>query len=116
DLIDANGFRYDLLLELDEFEVAKVLDDVPNDGIAGDQTGMLLYVCPSAPDEPVVHRIVAAWGQDPSLASFGPPGLDAGTTAPPAATFEAGKLAEITDDLDGDGQADAGDSLRYHVV
>lgn len=116
DLIDANGFRYDLLLELDEFEVAKVLDDVPNDGIAGDQTGMLLYVCPSAPDEPVVHRIVAAWGQDPSLASFGPPGLDAGTTAPPAATFEAGKLAEIIDDLDGDGQADAGDSLRYHVV
>lgn len=108
---DANGFNYDLTLELDEFEVAKVLDNV-----ARDQTGMLLYVCPPGPGETPTGRIVAAWGQDPSLASFGPPGLDAGTTAPPALTFEAGKMAEIIDDLDGDGSADPGDSLRYSVV
>lgn len=108
---DANGFHYDVTLVLDEFEVGKVLDTA-----AGDQTGMLLYVCPPGPGETPTGRIVAAWGQDPALASFGPPGLDAGTTAPPALTFEAGKLAEIVNDQDGDGSADPGDQLRYSVV
>ena len=109
-LTDANGFKYDKLLSLAEFESAKVFD--PD----GDQTGMLLYVCPSAPNEPVTAKLAAAWGQDPSIATPGAPALDLGTTAPPAATFEAGKGATVVVDHDGDGKADSGDTLRYMVV
>lgn len=109
-LTDANGFRYDLRLSLDAFEIATVYDS------DGDQTGMLLYVCGDTPNAPVNGRLAAAWGQDPAVASSGPPALDLGTTAPPAATFEAAKLATLLVDVDGDGKADAGDSLRYQVI
>ncbi len=109
-LVDANGFHYDQLLSLAEFESAKVYD--PD----GDQTGMLLYICPAAPDQPVTAKLAAAWGQDPNVATPGEPALDLGTTAPPAATFEAGKGATVVVDNDGDGKADGGDTLRYLVV
>lgn len=106
---DSNGFFYDRKLVLPEFVNARVFD--PNDR---DQTGMLLYIC----DGSVAGgaQLVAAWGQDPESASIAEPGLDLGTTAPPAATFEAGKTYDLIDDLDGDGKADAGDALRYTIV
>jgi uncharacterized repeat protein (TIGR01451 family) len=107
---DANGFKYDRLLELAEYANERVFD--PD----GDQTGMLLYVCDADSAQPSGARLVAAWGQDPATASGAEPGLDSGTTAPPSASFEAGKGAEVIVDLDGDGKADGGDTLRYNVV
>jgi uncharacterized repeat protein (TIGR01451 family) len=109
-LTDANGFAYDVKLTLNPFQAATVFD--PD----GDQTNMLLYVCSSTPNAPVNGRLAAAWGQDPDTASAGAPALDLGTTAPPAATFEAGKGATLLVDVDGDGKVDAGDSLRYAVI
>ena len=109
-LTDANGFRYDQKLTLNPFAVAKVLDS------DGDQTGMLLYVCTDTPNATVSARLAAAWGQDPDTATPGEPALDLGTTAPPAATFEAGKGATLLVDEDGDGKVDAGDSLHYQVI
>jgi uncharacterized repeat protein (TIGR01451 family) len=109
-LTDANGFHYDQKLTLGELQTARVFDS------DGDQTGMLLYVCPTAPNQLPEAKLAAAWGQDPDIASFGAPALDLGTTAPPAASFEAGKSADIVMDVDGDGMADGGDTLRYTIV
>jgi uncharacterized repeat protein (TIGR01451 family) len=109
-LVDVNGFEYDQLLPLAEFASARVFD--PD----GDQTGMLLYVCPAAANQPVTARLAAAWGEDPAIATPGQPALDLGTTAPPTAMFEAGKAATLIADADGDGEADGGDSLRYAVL
>ncbi len=109
-LIDANGFRYDLRLSLAELQTSRVFD--PD----GDQTGTLLYVCSNIANQVVEAKLAATWGQDPDISSPGAPALDLGTTAPPAATFEAGKSADILIDVDGDGKADGGDTLRYTVV
>ena len=109
-LVDSNGFRYDVLLQLDELEVAQVFD--PD----GDQTGMLLYVCDLNTEPPSNAALAAAWGPEPSVASEGQPGLDLGTTALPSASFEAGKAADLVNDADGDGLVSPGDSLLYTVV
>jgi uncharacterized repeat protein (TIGR01451 family) len=109
-LVDANGFNYDVRLSLAELQTARVFD--PD----GDQTAMLLYICPVNADEPINVSLAAVWGQDPDISSHREPALDLGTTAPPAATFEAGKMAEIIGDEDGDGRANAGDTLRYSVI
>lgn len=105
---DSNGFFYDEKLVLQPLANARVFD--PD----GDQTGMLLYICDASVGTGA--RLVAAWGQDPDRASRDEPGLDAGTTAPPAASFEAAKTADLIEDLDGDGQADGGDALRYTIT
>ncbi|MCC6458390.1 MAG: DUF11 domain-containing protein [Caldilineaceae bacterium] len=109
-LTDGNGFHYDLRLDLAELQNARVFD--PD----GDQTGTLLYVCSDVANEVPTSILAAAWGQDPDISSPGPPALDLGTTAPPAATFEAGKAADIIVDLDGDGRADGGDTILYTVL
>lgn len=108
--IDSNGFHFDVLLELDELEVASVLD--PD----GDQTGMLLYVCDLTSEPPSNATLAAAWGPDPAIASEGEPGLDLGTTALPSASFEAGKAVDLVNDDDGDGLVSPGDTLLYTVV
>ncbi len=108
-LIDAYGFRYDLLLTLTRLQSATVYD--PD----GDQTGMTLYVC-DPPAAPTNARIAAAWGQEPGVASAAEPGLDLGTAAPPAATFAAGKGVEVVNDRNQDGRAGPGDTLRYTVI
>jgi uncharacterized repeat protein (TIGR01451 family) len=106
---DANGFRFDRLITLTRLQNATIYE--PD----GDQTGMILYVC-DPPDAPTGARIAAAWGQEPGIASADAPGLDLGTTAPPASTFAAGKGATVIGDRDGDGRADPGDTLRYDIV
>ena len=108
-LTDAYGFEYDRLLSLAKLESQKVYD--PD----GDQTGMVLYVC-DPPANQTGAKIATAWGQAPGDASPGAPGLDLGTTAPPAATFEAGKGAEVSPDVDHDGKADPGDVIQYTIV
>lgn len=110
-LTDANGFNYDQLFTLDELEVAQVFDTSD-----GDQTGSLLYVCTTMPNQMVNAKLAAAWGQNPDIASPGVPALDLGATAPPASTFEAGKAAQVVVDNDGDGRADGGDTILYTVI
>lgn len=109
-LTDANGFKYDAKFTLQELQTARVFDT------DGDQTGALLYVCSNLANQVITSKLAAAWGQDPDIASPAAPALDLGTTAPPASTFEAGKSAEIIVDVDGDGKADGGDTLRYTVI
>ena len=109
-LTDANGFKYDQKFTLGELQTARIFD--PD----GDQTGALLYVCSNVPNQVITSKLAAAWGQDPDIASPAAPALDLGTTAPPASTFEAGKSAEVIVDVDGDGKADGGDTLRYTVI
>jgi uncharacterized repeat protein (TIGR01451 family) len=108
-LIDAYGFRYDLLLTLTRLQSTTVYD--PD----GDQTGMTLYIC-DPPAAPTNAAIAAAWGQEPGVASAAEPGLDLGTAAPPAATFAAGKGVEVISDRNQDGRAGPGDTLRYTVI
>jgi uncharacterized repeat protein (TIGR01451 family) len=108
-LIDNNGFRYDVMLTLNRLQNATVYD--PD----GDQTGMILYIC-DPPAARIGARIAAAWGQEPGIASAGEPGLDLGTTVPPASTFTAGKGATIIGDRNGDGRANPGDTLHYDIV
>lgn len=108
-LTDDFGFKYDLRFTLTPLQGRKVFD--PD----GDQTGMVLYVCDT--DAAVADaKIAAAWGQAPGIASAGQPGLDLGTTVPPASTFFAGKGAALVIDPDGDGLFSPGDTLEYEVV
>jgi len=108
-LTDDFDFKYDLRFTLNPLQGRKVFD--PD----GDQTGMVLYVCDIDP-EVADAKIAAAWGQAPGIASAGQPGLDLGTTAPPAATFFAGKGAALALDPDGDGLFSPGDTVEYEVV
>lgn len=103
-LLDDAGFRYDRLLSLEPLQRARVYDD------DGDQTGMVLYVCDDSG-----AGLAVAWGQDPSLASPGAPGIDLGTTIPPLAAMAAAKEVELAVDADGDGLPGAGDTLRYTI-
>jgi uncharacterized repeat protein (TIGR01451 family) len=109
-LIDANGLRYDQLLTLNSLQSAKVYDS------DGDQTGMMLYVCNLAQSTLTQIKLAAAWGQEPGVASADAPGLDLGTTAPPAATFAIGKAADLYVDADQDSNVSPGDTLRYTIV
>ena len=108
-LTDPYGFKYDRLLSLAKLQSQQIFD--PD----GDQTGMVLYVC-DPPGSPTGAELATAWGQAPGIASAAEPGLDLGTTAPPAATFEAGKGAEIAGDADHDGKADPGDLIQYTII
>lgn len=109
-LIDSFGLHYDQLLTLNQFQPAKVFDS------DGDQTGMMLYVCNLDPSTILKVKLAAAWGQEPGRASADEPGLDLGTTAPPAASFAVGKAADLQVDRDNDGNASPGDTLRYTIV
>ncbi|MCP2728673.1 SdrD B-like domain-containing protein, partial [Limnofasciculus baicalensis] len=100
---DPNGNKYDTTLSLKELERAKVYD--PD----GNQTGMLLYTL-----DPGV-KLAAAWGQDPSAASAGAPGLDVGAGIPPLPEFDAGKNGTLLVDADGDGFVSPGDTLIYTI-
>jgi uncharacterized repeat protein (TIGR01451 family) len=109
-LTDSQGLRYDQLLSLNQFQSARVFDS------DGDQTGMILYVCNLDPSAILNVKLAAAWGQDPTRASASEPGLDLGTTAPPAASFAVGKAADLFADRDNDGNASPGDTLLYTIV
>ncbi len=109
-LTDSLGMRYDQLLTLNQFQSAKVFDS------DGDQTGMMLYVCNLPLSDLLKVKLAAAWGQEPTIASAGEPGLDLGTTAPPAASFAVGKAATVLVDQNNDGEANPGDTLRYTIV
>jgi uncharacterized repeat protein (TIGR01451 family) len=102
---DPNGNQYDVALSLRELERAKVYDTTDRN-----QTGMLLYTL-----TPGV-KLAAAWGQDPTTASAGAPGLDVGTGVPPLPLFSAGKNGTLHTDNDGDGYVSPGDVLLYTIA
>jgi uncharacterized repeat protein (TIGR01451 family) len=103
-LTDPNGFHYDVALSLRELQRAKVFD--PD----GNQSGMLLYTV-----NPNV-KLVVAWGEDPSAASAGEPGVDVGTSVVPLPEFDAGKDATLGIDANFDGVISPGDTLLYTIV
>ena len=61
-------------------------------------------------------KLAAAWGQDPTTASAGAPGLDVGTGIPPLPLFSAGKNGTLYIDNDGDGFVSPGDVLLYTIA
>ncbi len=71
-------------------------------------------------------KLAVAWGQDPTTATAGAPGLDVGTSVPPMPEFQAGKdgtlyddpstLTEIEGDNDDDGVLSAGDEMVYPIT
>ncbi|HAB19118.1 MAG TPA: hypothetical protein DCE44_22095, partial [Verrucomicrobiales bacterium] len=104
-LTDPNGNKYDVVLSLKELERARVYDTTDRN-----QTGMLIYTL-----TPGV-KLAAAWGQDPSTASAGAPGLDVGTGVPPLPLFSAGKNGTLEQDNDGDGFVSPGDVLLFTIA
>lgn len=104
-LIDSNGNKYDVLLSLKELERAKVFDTVDRN-----QTGMLVYTLTAG------VKLAAAWGQDPSSASAGAPGLDVGTGIPPLPVISTGKSGQLLADNDGNGFLGPGDSVLYTIT
>ncbi|MGB6222342.1 SdrD B-like domain-containing protein [Haloferula sp.] len=102
-LSDPNGNRYDVHFDVRELEQLKLLD--PD----GDQSGMLIYTLNAS------VKIAAVWGQDPTLAAGGQPGLDVAALVPPLREGSAGKTSRLGDDVDGDGVVSAGDVLDYRI-
>ena len=110
---DPYGSKYDVSYSLTELQQQKVFD--PD----GDQTGLLAYVVTAG------VNLAGAWGQDPTEATAGTPGLDVGTSTPPLPLFSAGKVGTLYDDpatpgVDGDTNNDGiigpGDVLVYTIV
>ena len=107
-LTDPNGFKYDVSYSLTELQQQKIYD--PD----RDQTGMLVYVL--APNT----RLAVAWGQDPTTATAGAPGLDVGTSVPPIPLFQPAKMAALStdlgDDVNGNGFLEPGDVILYTIT
>lgn len=111
---DPNGNYYDASYNVRELDQLKLFD--PD----GDQTAMVVYVL----DTNV--RLAGAWGQDPTVATAGAPGLDVGTGVPPMPLWGNGKDGTLYDDpstpgvvdgdLDGDGVLSPGDVVLYTIT
>lgn len=109
-LTDSFGTGYDRKVTLNPLASATIYD--PD----GDQTGMILYICDMPTGTFTDYKITAAWGQQPGVASADEPGLDLGTTAPPAASFAVGKAADLAVDADNDGNFSPGDTILYTIL
>ena len=118
-LTDSNNLNYDLSVVLDPLEMTKVYD--PD----GDQSGMFLYVCDGSDGV-----IATAWGQHRyrydagcnmttysgcSDVSTGSPAIDSGTAVPGFPSAVASKSFTLTNDLDGDGYTDLGETITYSI-
>ncbi|MDO9176119.1 MAG: hypothetical protein Q7V62_15030, partial [Actinomycetota bacterium] len=103
---DPNGNRYDVSIAvpaaLGQLRITDTTDD--------DMTGARLYTVDGV-------GVAAAYGEDPaSTTPVAFPGIDLGTTLFPACgALCIRKLAVIAIDIDGDGLADPGDTLRWSV-
>lgn len=103
---DPNGNRYDVSIAvptaLSQLRITDSTDD--------DMTGTRIYTVDGV-------GVAAAYGEDPaSTTPVAFPGVDLGTTLFPACgALCIRKLAVIAIDVDGDGLADPGDTLRWSV-
>ena len=104
-LTDPNGSGYDAHTDVSAFESLKLFDTFNGDN---DQTGTRAYTVDGT-------LIAAAWGQDPDTAGPGNPYLDLGTTILPVPLFNVFKSVDITNDVNGNGYAEIGDTLRYTI-
>ena len=78
-----------------------------------DQPGLLVYTLPVSGN---YYKLAVAWGQDPTAAHPGEPGLDVGTSVPPMPEFSPGKENSLEVDNDGDGYVSPGDVLTYTIT
>lgn len=103
---DPNGSRYDTAISL----TTALTQLRITDGGDRDMTGARIYTVDGTP-------VAAAYGEDPDAATpVAFPGVDLGTTLFPACgALCIRKLATISVDVDGDGLADPGDTLRWSV-
>lgn len=103
---DPNGSRYDTAITLGTaLSQLRITDAGDND-----MTGTRIYTVDGTP-------VAAAYGEDPATTTpVAFPGIDLGTTLFPACgALCIRKLATISVDVDGDGLADPGDTLRWSV-
>ncbi|MEQ1701959.1 MAG: GEVED domain-containing protein, partial [Ilumatobacteraceae bacterium] len=103
---DPNGSRYDTAISLTTaLSQLRITDSTDRD-----MTGTRIYTVDGTP-------VAAAYGEDPaSTTPVAFPGIDLGTTLFPACgALCIRKLATISVDVDGDGLADPGDTLRWSV-
>ena len=101
--IDSNGNFYDVEFNVTALEMLRIYDTTD-----GDQSGMLIYTLDGT-------LLQASWGQDPTTASAGAPGLDLGTTVLPIRRVRVSKEGILVNDVDGDGGIDPGDTIRYRI-
>jgi uncharacterized repeat protein (TIGR01451 family) len=104
---DGDGI-VDATFNLNRLESLRLTD--PNDE---DMTGALIFAEDSN-GNPV--DIAVAWGQDPARSFSGDDdALDLGTVIPPLPLVDAAKTSVLVNDVDGDGEVDPGDTLRYTI-
>ncbi len=102
--IDPNGQHYNVHYDLAPYQFVKIYDT------DNDQTGMHLYTV-----DKQIH-IAAAWGEDPTTAVYNLPALDVGTEVFSSPYALLDKSARVVNDLDGDGEADPGETLEYEIT
>ncbi len=101
---DGDGIFDVLAMPLGELQSLTIYD--PNDQ---DQNGMVIQSTDGT-------LITAAWGQDVRTASPGAPAIDVGTTVVPVPVLNLTKDVALLTDVNGDGDPDGGDTLRYTIT
>ncbi len=97
------------------FDVAPLASTQLRDPNDGDQTGMYIRVCDADAADQNAGVIAVAWGLDPTGASTGSPAIDVGTGIPNIAAIELKKISEVTQDANGDGLPNIGETLLYSI-
>ena len=102
--------------------------DTFGSGNENDQTGAQVWLCDAtsanAPENTTtntddIHRLgilAGAWGQDPDVACLGRPAIDVGTGVVALPGIDVEKTHELTNDLNGNGLIDVGDTITYTVA
>ncbi len=103
-LTDGNGNKYDV-----SYSAAQYVSQRIGDTDDYNQTRMHIYTISG-------NRIVAAWGENATVAGASNPYLDLGTTIRPLPRLLSGKSAELYTDNDNDDQPSLGDVLRYIIT
>ncbi len=103
-LTDPNGNYYDVAYPVSLFESVRVYDDSDDD-----QTGMRLYTVDGT-------LISAVWGEEMGSGHTGNPYLDMGTSVVPMPGIWTQKEALLSNDLNGNGLVDPGDTLAYTIT
>lgn len=110
DLVDVNGNRFDMLIDLAALESVQLFDSDEFNGDF-DQTSTIVYVTDAN------ARIAVAWGQDPAIGRQGSLcNLDLGTGILPLPNFLAAKSVKVSEERIPDGIANAGETLMYEIT